>query len=106
MATSADTAILAKGESALAFKAAGVDAYTETDPTKLRTTFRKLITEYKVVFVTDDVAFEISDLIERTLEKPYPIVIPVPSENGKSDYAAQQIRLETERALGVDIFNK
>lgn len=106
MATSADTAILAKGESALAFKAAGVDAYTETDPDKLRAAFRKLITEYKVVFVTDDVAFEIGDLIERTLEKPYPIVIPVPGEDGKSEYAEKQIREQTERALGVDIFNK
>lgn len=106
MATSADTAILARDESALAFKAAGVDAYSETDSEKLRMTFRRLITEYKVVFVTDDVAFELTDLIERTLEKPYPIVIPVPSEDGTSEYAQKQIREQTERALGVDIFNK
>lgn len=106
MATSADIAILSKGESVLAFKAAGVDAFSETDPEKLRTTFRRLITEYKVVFVTDPVAFELDDLIARTLEKPYPIVIPVTGENGTSEYARKQIREQTERALGVDIFNK
>lgn len=106
MVTSADTAILSKGESALAFKAAGVDAYTETDGDKLRATFKKLLTIYKVIFVTDDVAFELDDLIKRTLEKPYPVIISVPDENGRSEYAAEQLCEQTERALGVDIFNK
>ena len=103
---SADTAMLSKGESALAFKAAGVDAYTETDTEKLRATFRKLLTRYKVIFVTDDVAFELDDLIKRTLEQPYPVVVPVPGDDGSSEYAQRQIREQTERALGVDIFNK
>ena len=103
---SADTAMLSKGESALAFRAAGVETHTATDPEKLRATFKKLLTRYKVIFVTDDVAFELDDLIKRTLEQPYPVIVPVPSDSGRSEYAQKQIREQTERALGVDIFNK
>ncbi len=106
MDTSVDTAILGKGESTLAFKAAGVDAYSAASGEQLRATFKKLLSRYKVIFVTDDVAFELDDLIKRTLEKPYPIIITVPDENGASDYAAKSLREQTERALGVDIFNK
>lgn len=72
--------MMASGESALAFKAAGVDAYYERDAEKARETFKKLAKKYSVIFVADDLAEVLSDLIERTLEKHYPWWLPFPTQ--------------------------
>jgi V/A-type H+-transporting ATPase subunit F len=101
------TAIIGNGESVLAFKAGGVDAFTAVDEKDARTLLRRLAKSYKVIFITDDLARPLDDLIRRFNEQAYPIVVPVPSENGVSSYARDKMREETERALGVDIlFNR
>lgn len=100
------TAIIATGESALAFKAAGVDAYYAGDGEKVRELFKKLVKKYAVIFVSDDLTETLDDLIKRTLEKPYPIVVPVPDANGKSEYAKSRLKEESERVLGIDVFNR
>ena len=98
--------MIATGESALAFKAAGVDAFYERDEEKVRDLFKKLAKKYSVIFVADDLAETLKDLIARTLEKPYPIVITVPDEKGRSDYANAKLKEESERVLGIDVFNR
>lgn len=99
-------AMMASGESALAFKAAGVDAYYERDAEKARETFKKLAKKYSVIFVADDLAEVLSDLIERTLEKTYPVVVTVPDANGNSEYAAKKLKEESERVLGIDVLSQ
>ena len=98
-----DAAIIGYGSGVLAFKAAGVDAFTALDPTKAREILRKLAKTYKVIFITDDLAKDLDDLIVRLNEKPYPIVVPIPSEKGSSGYAVERMKDQMERALGVDI---
>ena len=102
-----DIAIIGNGQSVLAFKAGGVDAFVATDPTKARELLRKLAKTYKVIFITDDLAVTLNDLIERMNEQAYPIVVPVPSDGGSNGYAVERMKGQMERALGVDIlFNR
>ena len=97
------TAIIGNGDSVLAFKAGGVDAFTAENTAKARELLRKLAKTYKVIFLTDDLAPECDDLIKRMNEEPYPIVVPVPSEKGGNDYAKNRMKEQMETALGVDI---
>ena len=102
-----DTAIIGNGQSVLAFKAGGVDAFVATDSAKARELLRKLAKTYKVIFITDDLAASLNDLIERMNEQAYPIVVPVPSDSGTSGFAMERMKGQMERALGVDIlFNR
>lgn len=102
-----DIAIIGYGDSVLAFKAGGVDAFTASDAPKAKELLRKLAKKYKVIFITDDLAMDIDDLIARMNESAYPIVVPIPSEKGSSGYAVAKMKDQMERALGVDIlFNK
>lgn len=102
-----ETAIIGNGDSVLAFKAGGVDAYPAGDAVKARELLRKLARTYKVVFITEDLAAELDDLISRMNEQPYPVIVPIPSESGSNGYAGQKLIEHMERALGVDIlFNK
>ncbi len=102
-----ETAIIGNGDSVLAFKAGGVDAYPADDALKARETLRRLAMTYKVIFITDDLADPLDDLISRMNEQPYPVIVPIPSEGGSTGYAVKKLKEHMERALGVDIlFNK
>ncbi len=98
-----ETAIIGSGDGVLAFKAGGVDAFSAENPQRAREILRKLAKTYKVIFITDDLARELGDIIDRTNEEPYPIILPIPSENGSSGYAKERMKEQMERALGVDI---
>lgn len=96
-------AIIGNGESVYAFKAAGVDAFIAGDAQSARDTLRKLAKDYCVIFITDDLAAQIDDLIERMMEKPYPIVVPLPADGGKSEYSETKLKERITLALGVDV---
>lgn len=96
-------AIIGDSDSILAFKAGGVDAYGATDAIVAKETLKKLAKEYDVIFITDDLAKELDEYLNRFLEKPYPIIVPVPSKNGSTGYGMQKLKDEMEAALGVDI---
>ena len=96
-------AIIGKGESVYAFKAAGVDAFVAESPEKARETLRRLAKEYAVIFITDDLAEKTDDLIERMNESAYPVIVLLPGENGSNGYAEGKLKQRMERALGVDV---
>ena len=96
-------AILGKGESVYAFKAAGVDAFVAESVEKSREKLRLLAKDYAVIFITDDLAKKMDGLIERMNESAYPVIVPLPGENGSNGYAEGKLKERMERALGVDI---
>lgn len=97
------TAIIGSGDGVLAFKAGGVDAYIADDEIKARSTLKRIAQSYKVIFLTDDLAEKLDDLINRMNESAYPIIVPVPCESGSTGYAKTKMKEQMERALGVDI---
>lgn len=96
-------AIIGDSDSILAFKAGGVDAFGADDAVKAKETLKRLAKDYDIIFITDDLARELDEYLTRFLEKPYPIIVPVPSKNGSSGYGMQKLKDEMEAALGVDI---
>ncbi|MBQ9145273.1 MAG: hypothetical protein IJX70_02245 [Clostridia bacterium] len=100
-------AIIGKGQDTLAFKAAGVDAYTAMDSNEARTLLKRLAHDYKVIFLADVLAVDMQDLLVRMLQDPYPIVMVVPSAAGSNGLVETQLKEQSERALGMDIlYNK
>lgn len=99
-------AIIGDGDSIMVFKAAGVDAFPASDEKKAREVLRKVAGEYQIIFLTDELARPLSDFLKRFDEEPYPVVLPVPSGKGSSEYGAELLRSAMERALGVDILSK
>lgn len=99
------TAIVGDGDSIMVFKAAGVDSFPATDAKTARELLRKVAREYSVIFLTEELAKELTDFLKRFDESPYPVVLTIPSKNGSTGYGAEQIRRASERALGVDLFS-
>lgn len=100
-------AIIGDGDSVLAFKACGVDAYPVTNSLNARELLKDLAKKYQIIFITDVIAKEISEVINKYLTSPYPVILSVPSEKGSNGYGMEMIKGAMEKALGVDIlFNK
>ena len=100
-------AILGEGDSVLAFKAGGVDAYYATDREQAKSLLRTLAKEYGIIFITEALATEVDDLLKKFNQTPYPIILPIPSGSGEDGYAASKLKERMEKALGVDIlFNR
>ena len=96
-------AIIGDGDSVLAFTAGGVDAYTATDAEHAENLIKKLAKTYQVIFITDVLAKQIDEVIQRYLSSTYPIILSVPSKDGSNGYGMDKIKSAMEKALGVDI---
>ena len=100
------TAIVGNGDGIMVFKAAGVDTFPAENEKKAREVLRKIAKEYKIIFLTEDLARLLTEFLQRFDETPYPVVLSIPS--GQSGgYGMEVLKTAMERALGVDIlFNK
>ena len=79
------------------------DAFFAADAESAKALLRKAAQSYPVIFITDDLAAELSALIARMAENPYPVVVPVPVSGGRSEFARNKMKEEMDRALGVDV---
>lgn len=99
-------AIIGDGDSVLVFKAVGIDAYS-VDESDISSLLKKLAKIYHIIFITDVIAKKNDELIKDYLNKPYPIILSIPSKNGSNGYGIDCIKEAMDKALGVDIlFNE
>lgn len=96
-------AIIGDGDSVLAFKAGGVDAFAAADAESAREILQKLAKDYKIIFITDVFAKQLDGIIQKYLKNPYPVILAVPSKNGSNGYGTECLKRAVDKALGVDI---
>lgn len=96
-------AVLGDKDSILAFKAIGIEVFPVNEEDEARETLKKLARKYSVIFITEDIAIKINDVVERYKSRPYPAVIPIPSSSGTNGYGMEQIHKNVEKAIGADI---
>ncbi|WP_180964155.1 V-type ATP synthase subunit F [Haloimpatiens massiliensis] len=91
-------------DSVLAFKSIGLDVFPVVEPEEARKTIDKLaMSDYAVIFVTEQVAKDIEETIERYNKKTLPAVILIPSNQGTLNIGIQKISDNVEKAVGVNI---
>ncbi len=96
-------AIIGDGESITVFKACGAFAFAAENAEKAREVLRKIAKDYKVIFITEELAKPLAAFLKRFDEEPYPVILSIPSKNGSSGYGTELLKSAMERALGVDI---
>ncbi|MDE6967294.1 MAG: V-type ATP synthase subunit F, partial [Clostridia bacterium] len=68
---------------------------------------RLLARNYSVIFITEDLAVQIAEQIEKFRSRTYPAIIPIPSSKGATGYGIENIKKDVEKAVGTDIlFNE
>ena len=100
-------AIIGDGDSVLAFSSGGVDAYSVENSEKAKELLKKIDKKYQIIFITDVICQDLDEYLERYLDKPYPVILSVPSKDGSNGYGMVGLKKAMDKALGVDIlFNK
>lgn len=96
--------VIGDKDSVLAFKALGIDVFPVVDKEEARKTVDRLaMSDYAVIFITEQAAAEIQDTIERYNKMILPAVILIPSNQGTLNIGLQRISDNVEKAVGVNI---
>ena len=103
MSEKSSIAALGDADTVFAFKSVGADAYAVDGAEAAREKLRILARNYDIIFITEQLAEKIPDLIARYKTRAFPAVIPVPSSGGSTGYGKRSIRADVEKAIGTDI---
>lgn len=87
------------------FKTIGLDAFEVTDESSTIQTLNSLISDYKIILITDDFAPFIENLIKETSKEMFPIITIIPSGTNESNYALKKIEESVEHTLGINILS-
>lgn len=91
-------------DSILAFKALGIDVYPVVGPEEGRKAIDKMAaSHYAVIFVTEQIAKDLDETIERYNKEILPAVILIPSNQGSLNIGLNRINDNVEKAVGVNI---
>lgn len=100
-----DIAIITDREAGLAFKSMGMQALS-VEPGKVRDVLQEASKQYKIIFITEDLAQPVADLITEYATQTLPIIIEIPPIGGTIGLGKQKMKRITERAVGADILFK
>lgn len=97
-------AVVGDKDSVLAFRALGVDVFTAIDGSEARRVIDKIAKEdYGIIFITEQLAVEIPETIERYNNEVIPAVILIPSNRGSLNIGLENINKNVEKAVGSNI---
>ena len=91
-------------ESVLGFKAIGIDAFPVEGAEEAKRVVHSLAKQgYAIVFITEQTAEGIPEIMERYAASSYPAIIPIPSNLGSNGLGMRRLKKNVEKALGADI---
>ena len=97
-------AVLGDRDSVLGFKALGLDIFPVEGVEEGRQTLHQLAKEdYAIIYVTEQLAVNLSADIARYKTEVTPAVILIPGKTGSLGIGAQALQSAVERAVGADI---
>lgn len=97
-------AVIGDKDSVLAFRALGVHVFTAIEGNDARRIIDKLAKEeYGIIFVTEQLAQEIPETIQRYNNEVIPAVILIPSNRGSLNIGLENINKNVEKAVGSNI---
>lgn len=96
--------VIGDKDSILGFKALGLSVFPVTESEQASRLINRMAKDhYAVIFITEQVAKEIEETIERYKRAPFPAIILIPSNRGSSGLGIQEIKKSVEKAIGADI---
>lgn len=97
-------AVIGDKDSILGFKTLGVATFPVTGAEDALAVLKKLALEnYGVIYITEELAGELSDPIAELNKRFLPVVVLIPDNKGTRGIGMQQIKEKVEKAIGADI---
>ncbi len=100
-------AVIGDKDSILGFKTIGVETFSVTNSEAALAALKKIVAEeYGVVFITEELARDLQDIIGDLNRRFLPAVVLIPNSRGTLGLGIEQIRKNVEKAIGADILFK
>ena len=97
-------AVLGDRDSIYGFAALGLDTYPVYDPTEAVRTLRRLAEgNYAVIYITEALAAEIDEALDRYRSQRLPAIILIPGVSGNTGRGIAGVKRSVEQAVGSDI---
>ena len=97
-------AVIGDKDSVLAFRALGVHVFTAIEGNDARRIIDKLAKEgYGIIYITEALAAECKNVIEKYQERILPAIIQIPGVSGNTGDGVQGVKNSVEQAVGSDI---
>ncbi len=97
-------AVLGDKDSVLGFKALGLSTYPAETAEEARVTLHRIAKEnFAVIYVTETLAVELEQDINRYKDELTPAIILIPGKEGSHGIGMSNIKKAVERAVGADI---
>ncbi len=97
-------AVIGDKDSILGFKTIGVDTFPVTGSEGALKALKKLVADdYGVIFITEELAGGLTDIIDDLNKRFLPAVVLIPNSQGTLGIGMEQIRRNVEKAIGADI---
>jgi V/A-type H+-transporting ATPase subunit F len=97
-------AAIGPSDSVLAFKALGIHAAAvSTGEEAAKAVLRLARDGCAVIFITEDIAEDIPETIERFKARALPAIIPIPGAYGATGLGMRGVRANAQKAVGADI---
>ena len=104
MAVTYQIAVVGDWESVMGFRALGLDTYPVTSVEEARKTVHDLAkTSCAVIYLTEQLAREMEDVLSRYKDELRPAIILIPGRAGSLGIGKDNIQKAIERAVGADI---
>lgn len=97
-------AVLGDRDSIYGFAALGLEIYPVEDPADGAHTLRRLAEgAYAVVYITEALAAQMEEELDKWRSRPLPAIIPIPGVSGNTGLGMRMVKKSVEQAVGSDI---
>ncbi len=97
-------AVVGDYDSIYGFAALGLETYAVNTAEEARSAVNTLaVSEFGVIYITEGLAAELSDVIETYRNRPMPAIILIPGIHGNTGAGVAGVRQTVEKAVGSDI---
>lgn len=91
-------------DSIYGFASLGISIFPVDDSVEAVKTLRRISENgYAVIYITENLAQQISSELDRLKDEPLPAIIPIPGVYGNNGMGMRQVSQFVERAVGSDI---
>ena len=96
--------IIGREDGVKCYKATGFEVFTAENTAAARIGLKKLSEgSCAIIFITEDLARELSEETDKFKDKLVPAIITIPSSLGKTGYGMRLLKTAWERAVGMVI---
>ena len=100
-------AVIGQIDSVLVFKALGIEVFGAQTGENAKHLLKKLSKlGYAVIYITEDLAANLKETIEKFKTQAYPAIIPIPTAKGASGFGMKGLMEDADKAIGADILFK